>query len=153
MPYGRETGRVIAREGYYDDVDNHWVFLDGRDLKIDPVTGETYFSKPFEEKAYPDFTEDPVLMKTLSKKPQDLSYFELQMILDKIPVEANPKMKSYEIRIMNILASPFRCLVVVGIAIPFAVAGCAHEPSRRRVKVSRPLRPLLPGLQRVPHAG
>ncbi|MBC2596425.1 LptF/LptG family permease [Ruficoccus amylovorans] len=126
--YGRETGRVMAREGYFDDVDNHWVFIDGRDQKIDPASGEVYFSRPFEKKAYPDFTEDPVLMKTLSKKPQDLSYFELEMLLDKIPVESNPKMKSYEIRLMNILASPFRCLVVVGIAIPFAVAGVRTNP-------------------------
>jgi lipopolysaccharide export system permease protein len=126
--YGRETGRITAREGYYDDADNNWVFLDGRELKIDPASGEVYHSKTFDKRAYTDFTEDPVLMKTLSKKPQDLSYFELQMILEKIPVETNPKMKSYEIRMINILASPFRCLVVVGIAIPFAVAGVRTNP-------------------------
>ncbi|QYY36336.1 LptF/LptG family permease [Ruficoccus sp. ZRK36] len=126
--YGRETGRVTAREGYFDDVDNNWVFIDGRVQKVDPASGDVYFSKAFEEQVFPEFTEDPVLMKTLSKKPQDLSFFELQMILDKIPVETNPRMKSYEIRLMNILASPFRCLVVVGIAIPFAVAGVRTNP-------------------------
>lgn len=125
---GRETGRVVAREGYFDDADGHWVFLDGRDLEIDAVTGEVYRSVPFKERAYESFDEDPVLMKTLSKKPQDLSFFELRMLLEKIPPESNPAMKSYEVRVQNILASPFRCLVVVGIAIPFAVAGVRTNP-------------------------
>lgn len=125
---GREIGRVVAREGYFDDADGHWVFLDGRDLEIDAPTGEVFRSVPFDERAYTDFDEDPELMKTLSKKPQDLSFFELRMLLEKIPPESNPSMKSYEVRLQNILASPFRCLVVVGIAIPFAVAGVRTNP-------------------------
>ncbi|MEM8550299.1 MAG: LptF/LptG family permease [Verrucomicrobiota bacterium] len=125
---GREIGRVVAREGYFDDAEGYWVFLEGRHLEIDPETGEVYRFRPFDERAYEDFTENPILMKTLLKKPQDLSYFELQMLLESIPPEQNPAMKSYQVRLQNILASPFRCLVVVGIAIPFAVAGVRTNP-------------------------
>jgi len=125
---GRETGRVVSKEGYFDDLEGHWVFQSGVEMLIDPATGEVYEEDRFEERGYPAFTEEPELMKTLSKKPSDLSYFELQMLLEKIPPETNPSMKSYEVRLQNILASPFRCLVVVGIAIPFAVAGVRTNP-------------------------
>ncbi|MEM9226951.1 MAG: LptF/LptG family permease, partial [Verrucomicrobiota bacterium] len=80
---GREVGRVVAREGYFDDAEGYWVFLNGRHLEIDPETGEVYRFRPFEVRSYEDFTEDPTLMKTLIKKPQDLSFFELQMLLEK----------------------------------------------------------------------
>ncbi len=125
---GREIGRVLALEGYFDDLEEHWVFQNGVEKSVDADSGEVYEEDYFDERAYPDFNEEPELMKTLSKKPSDLSYFELQMLLDKIPPESNPAMKSYEVRLQNILASPFRCLVVVGIAIPFAVAGVRTNP-------------------------
>ncbi len=125
---GRETARIMAREGYYDDVEGHWVFVDGREITFDVDSGEAIRSVAFEEKPYLDFTEAPGIMQTLNKEPDDLSLFELQEVLSKIPPEDNPRMHSYAVRYHGILANPFSCLVVVGIAIPFAISGVRTNP-------------------------
>lgn len=127
-PAGRETSRVIAREGYFDETLGYWIFIDGREISFDPLSGEPVRSLPFDEQAYPSFREHPVLMKTLNKQSEDLSFFELQTLLASIPPEDNPKMRGYAVRYHAILANPFSCLVVIGIVIPFAVSGVRINP-------------------------
>lgn len=125
---GREIARVMAREGHYDEVEGHWVMTNGREINFDADSGEPIRSLAFENRDYPDFTETPSLMQTLHKDPEDLSLFELQDVLGKVPPEDNPRMHGYAVRYHGILANPFSCLVVVGIAIPFAVSGVRTNP-------------------------
>lgn len=125
---GAETARISAREAYYDDTHGHWVFLDGRELLFDQETGDVLRALPFKEKTFEGFHEDPSLMLALHKDPDELSLFELRRIIETVPPEENPKVHAYLVRYFSLLAVPFSCLVVVGIAVPFAVAGVRTNP-------------------------
>lgn len=125
---GMEVARVSAREAYFDDTRGHWVFLDGRELMIDPVTGDPLRSKPFEEKQFLSFEEDPGLMLALHKKPEALSLTELNRIMDTVSPQENPAVRSYQVRYYSLFAAPFSCFVVLGIAIPFATSGVRTSP-------------------------
>jgi len=123
----REVRRVMGHEAYFDLDEGHWVFVKGREIRFDPVTGDAYFSKGFQERAYPEFTEDPWLMQALNAEPDDLSFDEIQRLLAKSS-EEHPNRLRYEIRRQRILAQPLACLVMIGIAAPFAVAGVRVNP-------------------------
>ncbi len=123
-----EVGRISAREAYFDDTLRRWVFIDGRELMIDPETGDPLRTVPFERKEIEEFDEDPSLMLALHKKPKELSLFELRRIIRTLPPEENPVVFSYLVRYYMLLAAPFSCLVVVGIAVPFAVSGVRTNP-------------------------
>ncbi|MGJ3241442.1 MAG: LptF/LptG family permease [Opitutales bacterium] len=125
---GRETRRIMAREVYYDDVDEAWVFLDGRELTFDPASGEAIRSLPFERRAFPGWEETPDLMLALNKEPKDLSWFEIRDILGTLARYENPSIHAYQVRFHNMLAAPFSCLVVLALAIPFAVTGVRTHP-------------------------
>ncbi|WOO39784.1 LptF/LptG family permease [Rubellicoccus peritrichatus] len=125
---GRETSRVMSREAYFDETEGYWTFIEGREFTFDPDSGEAIRSLVFDEKSFPDYQEDPTIMITLNKRSDDLSLFELKELIETIPPEDNPRMHSYAVRYQTILANPFSCLVVVGIAIPFAVAGVRTNP-------------------------
>lgn len=125
---GIETHRISAEEAYYDDTQGSWVFLNGRELVIDPESGDPLRIRPFEQQIYTDLEEDPGLMLALHKKPKELSLFELQGIIEKVPPEENPAVNAYLVRYYSLLAAPFSCLVVVGLAVPFAVSGVRTNP-------------------------
>jgi lipopolysaccharide export system permease protein len=125
---GVETHRISAEEAYYDDTQGSWVFVNGRELIIDPETGDPLRIRPFKEQSFTDFSEDPSLMLTLHKKPNELSLFELRRIIEKVPPEENPAVNAYLVRYYSLLAAPFSCLVVVGLAVPFAVSGVRTNP-------------------------
>lgn len=125
---GMEVARVSAREAYFDDTRGHWVFLDGRELLIDPVTGDPLRSRPFKEKYFERFEEDPGLMLALHKEPEELSLLELKRIIDTVTPEDNPMIRAYQVRYYSLFAAPFSCFVVLGIAIPFATSGVRANP-------------------------
>lgn len=125
---GKETARISAREAYYDNTNGYWVFVDGRELLFDHETGDVLRALPFKEKTFEAFDEDPDLMLALHKEPKELSLFELRQIIEMVPPEENPKVHAYLVRYFSLLAVPFSCLVVVGIAVPFAVAGVRTNP-------------------------
>jgi lipopolysaccharide export system permease protein len=125
---GRELSRLSAREAYFDNTRGYWVFLDGRELIFDLETGDPMRTIPFKEKTFEDFDEDPNLMLALHKEPKELSLFELRRIIEAIPPEENPAVHAYLVRYFSLLAAPFSCLVVVGIAVPFAVSGVRTNP-------------------------
>jgi len=131
----REVRRVMGHEAYFDDVDGHWVFVNGREIRFDSVTGDAYFSRGFDKQAYPEFTEDPWLMRALNADPADLSLNEIGRLLS-LASKEHPKRLAYEVRVQRIVSQPLACLVMVGIAVPFAVAGVRVNPM---VGVSRAL--------------
>jgi lipopolysaccharide export system permease protein len=125
---GQELNRISASEAYFDDTRGFWVFLNGRELVLDPETGDPMRTIPFKEKSFEAFDEDPSLMLTLHKKPKTLSLFELRRIIETVPPEENPAVHAYLVRYFSLLAAPFSCLVVVGLAVPFAVSGVRTNP-------------------------
>jgi lipopolysaccharide export system permease protein len=125
---GQELSRISAAEAYYDDTQQHWVFIEGRELLLDPETGDPLRALAFEEKKFENFDEDPSLMLALHKKPNELSLDELRRIIETVPPEENPSVRAYLVRFYTLLAAPFSCLVVVGIGVPFAVSGVRTNP-------------------------
>ena len=125
---GKELSRISASEAYYDDTQGHWVFLDGRQLLLDAQTGDPLRALSFEEKEFKEFDEDPSLMLALHKKPKELSLYELRRILVAMPPAENPNVRTYLVQYFSLLAAPFSCLVVIGIAVPFALSGVRTNP-------------------------
>ncbi len=125
---GKETGRISAKEAYFDDTVGYWVFVDGRELIFDPETGDPLQARPFKTKEFTKFDEDPSLMLALHKDADELSLNELRRIIDTVPPEENPAVHAYLVRYFSLLAAPFSCLVVVGLAVPFAVSGVRTNP-------------------------
>lgn len=125
---GQELNRISAREAYFDDTQGHWVFVDGRELLLDPKTGDPLRTIAFEQKTFETFDEDPGLMLALHKDPEALSLFELRRVVEALPPQQNPVVHAYLVRYLSLLAAPFSCLVVVGLAVPFAVSGVRTNP-------------------------
>lgn len=126
---GREILRLQAKEGYFDDVNNHWIFLKGREVTLDPKTGEPSRSLPFETLEKNDWSERPQLMRAMSEDPRDLSLFELKDILDRAPVKTHPRSASYAMRYNKIWATALTPLIVIALAIPFATSGVRVNPA------------------------
>lgn len=125
---GQETARIMASEGFYEYVEGYWVLQRGRILTFDEDTGEALSSVPFDTREFRDLTDDPALMKALRKRAKDLSFNELGAILDKMPPAEFPQARPYLVRYHVVLANPVTALIVVGIAVPFAVAGVRVNP-------------------------
>lgn len=125
---GTEIERIIAKEAYYDKQDKHWILKDGRETFFNLKEGEPTQSIVFDQKTFPDLTESPEIMVSLSKKPRHLSLFQLGSLLRELNYEANPNVANYAVKYQSLLASPLSCLIVVAIAIPFAAFGVRTNP-------------------------
>lgn len=118
--------RLMAKEGHYDDIDNVWVLEHGLDNEYaigGEDDGEVIRSRPFDRIELPNIDDDPDLMMLLDKRPKDLSFSELNRLVDNFERDDNAKILSYEVRLQSLIAGAASCLIVVGIAIPFAVSG------------------------------
>jgi lipopolysaccharide export LptBFGC system permease protein LptF len=125
----REKTRIMAREGAYDPVRRSWTFFAGREIWFDPELGEIMRTVPFDEKTVPHFQEDPGLMLLIDRRPQDLSFNELERITAHFSTEKNPKLVQYEVRYYGLLADTLGPLIILAIAIPFAVSGVRISPA------------------------
>lgn len=125
---GTEIARVTANEAHFDKSQGFWTLKDGREILFDPQGGEATQSISFDEKSFPDLTETPEVMVSLSKKPRHLSLFQLKTLLEELNYESNPNMANYAVKYQSLMASPLSCLIVVAIAIPFAAFGVRTNP-------------------------
>lgn len=125
---GKERYRIRAASAEYREETGDWVFFDGNELYFDGLTDEPYRNQTFEMLEKTSYNERPDIMVAMRKKPQDLSLFELQQILDAYEGYENPEIIPYQVRFYRILASPFSCFLVVGFGVPFAVAGVRTNP-------------------------
>lgn len=124
----REFRRITAREAGFDGQRGGWTFRSGRLLELEPETGEVRRAVAFAERVEPDFAEDPALMLLIDRKPGDLSFFELKRIVDFFGSEKNPKLARYAVRYYGLLADTLGPIIILAIAIPFAVAGVRINP-------------------------
>ncbi len=124
----RERTRLMAREATYNRATRQWTLRDGREMWFDPEQGELMRSVTFAEKTVPHLNEDPELMLLIDRRPRDLSFFELQRIVDYFTLEDNPKVTRYAVRYYGLLADTFGPLIILAIAIPFAVSGVRVSP-------------------------
>ena len=73
--------------------------------------------------AMQELDEPPGLMRTFKKRPKDLSLRELRQVIDTFSTQESKQLNAYRARYHSLLATPVSCLIVVALAIPFAVAG------------------------------
>ncbi len=125
----RETRRLVASEAWFDPSGGGWVFSAGRVLTFDVESGETLSSEPFAEKRMPSFHEDPELMLLSSYRPIDLSFFELRRLVAHFGATGNPKGVPYAVRFYSLMADTLGPLIVIAMAIPFAIAGVRVNPA------------------------
>lgn len=139
---------IAAATGVYDESAGTWTLSDGREMEWrEPAAGGPPSSqktfdklagaaadddgnaKPLRTLTPEAYPENPRLMLLASKKPGDLSLPEIGELLDRSGGNASEaQLAEYSVYYNSILASPFCCLIVVGIAIPFAVAGVRTNP-------------------------
>ena len=67
-------------------------------------------------------------MLLIDRNPRDLSFFELQRIVEHFTREDNPKVTRYAVRYYGLLADTLGPLIILAIAIPFAVSGVRVSP-------------------------
>ena len=125
---GKEVTRLVANRGFYDDLNGGWTFNEGRETTFDKVTGDPIRSLAFDQQHLPDFMEDPDLMKALEKRPKDLSLSELKTVVDYLKPAEDPRLATYAVTFYDRLFSPVSCLIILGLAIPFSVAGVRTNP-------------------------
>lgn len=124
-----EMRRITAREGYYDEVDGHWHFIEGRDSRYAAEDGELIRTLPFENLPAIELDDDPILMLLFGERPKDLSFRELKLITKNFSLQENPKVLDYQVRLHSLMAGAASCLIVTGLAIPFAVSGVRVNPA------------------------
>jgi LPS export ABC transporter permease LptG len=125
----REKIRLHAAEAKFDEERGCWIFFRGRETWFDAATSDVISTRPFEEKVVPYFKEDPELMLVFDVKPSDLSFFKLRRIIDYFTVEENPKLTIYAVRYYSLIADTLAPLIVICLAIPFALTGVRVNPA------------------------
>jgi lipopolysaccharide export system permease protein len=116
----------LARYAEYNFEKKQWMLEDGRHLVF--KEGRLREEPKFQKLVHPQLTEDPRLMLAMGKKPHNLSIYEIKGVLDQVGADTSRRMASYSVQYHYVLASPFCCLIVIGLAVPFAVTGVRVNP-------------------------
>ena len=125
----REYTRLLAAKAGRREDGPGWVFVDGRELTFDLEKGELVRTQAFARLVRADFDEDPALMLLIDRRPVDLSFFELRRLIAYLSATNNPKVTPYEVRYFGLLAGILSPLIVIGLAVPFAVSGLRVNPA------------------------
>lgn len=127
-PNGYESSKILARLGKFDELQKCWVFTDGQEVSFDENTGRQTSASVFDTRTYTNYRENPEIMKLSMSRAKDLSLFELQKLLKASGDSSSEAMRPYAVMLASKWASPFACLIVVAIAIPFSIAGVRTNP-------------------------
>lgn len=127
---GREVRRVTARFADFKQQGDRWVwnFVDGRDMTFAPETGELLRQPHFDQVTLPGVEDDPGVMAATLIDPLMLSFREVASVTANVGWFPQGRMAKFAMRYHGILAGSAICLVVVAIAIPFAVVGGRSNP-------------------------
>ena len=125
----RERVRIVAAEAWFDATRGGWVFQRGREMAFDVESGEQTSSTPFAEKFAAGYREDPELMLLIDRKATRLSLWELRELIAQLEKEGSPKLSAYAVEYHGLIAGVVGPLIVIAIAIPFAVTGVRVNPA------------------------
>ena len=126
----RELSRIVAAQAWFDPARHGWVFQEGREFIFDPERGVVESSTPFAERVVERFQEKPELMVLLGRRAADLSLHQLKSVIGYYEAQNNrDKAVSYAVRYHGLIADALGPLIVIAIAIPFAVAGVRVNPA------------------------
>jgi len=125
----RESRRIVATEAWRDEAAGGWIFANGQELFFDVESGEIRAPRPFSELVEADFDEEPRVMLMVDRRPADLSFLELRRLVAYYEAEGNVKGAAYAVRYFGLVADTLGPLVVIALAIPFAVSGVRVNPA------------------------
>ena len=129
-PQRREVTRILAAEAWLDPERKGWVFQNGRTLTFNPENGELIGSKPFDAPRFAEnYRENPEIMMLVDRKPSDLLLRELRALMAYLEIADSPKLVRYAVRYYSLLANTLGPLIVIAIAIPFAISGVRVNPA------------------------
>ena len=126
---GRESERIVASQAWFEPSRRDWVFKNGREMVFNADSGSQMSSAPFAEKRFERLHENPDLMLLIDRKPIDLSFQDLGRLVDYYADQRSPKGIPYAVRFYGLIADTFGPLIVIAIAIPFAVSGVRVNPA------------------------
>jgi lipopolysaccharide export system permease protein len=121
------VSQILATEAWRGP-SGRWEFHDGRQLQF-ADQGTPFSNTPFTLKVMPDYREDPNLMLLTDRRARDLSLFELRRVMDYFAVQNPTREVPFAVRYYSILADTLGPLIVIAIAIPFAVTGVRVNPA------------------------
>jgi lipopolysaccharide export system permease protein len=98
-------------------------------MAFDAESGEQTSSTPFSEKFAAGYREDPELMLLIDRKASRLSLWELRELIAQLEKEGSPKLAAYAVEYHGLIAGVVGPLIVIAIAIPFAVTGVRVNPA------------------------
>lgn len=125
----KELTRLVAAQAWRLESGKGWIFKDGREMTFDPETGTVVKNQPFKERLCPKYGEDPELMLLIDRPADRLSFRELEQLIAHLEAVSSPKITPYAVRYHSLLADTLSPLIVIGLAIPFAVAGVRVNPA------------------------
>ncbi|MDB6168635.1 MAG: permease YjgP/YjgQ family protein [Verrucomicrobia bacterium] len=125
----REVSRLVASEASFASGGAGWVFKDGREMSFNPDNGERIAERSFKAETRSQYREDPKLMLLIDRRPVDLSFAELRRLIDYLEFENAQKATPYAVRYFSLIADTLGPLIVIAIAIPFAISGVRVNPA------------------------
>lgn len=126
---GREERRIVARTAEFTKQGAvwQWTFREAREFIFEPASG-ALLRQPRHAVLGPIPGDNPELMAATAQRAKDLSFRELAGLSAQAGWFPEGKTAQYSMRYHGTLASPIICLVVVAVAIPFAVLGGRVNP-------------------------
>ncbi|MDR1528693.1 MAG: LptF/LptG family permease [Puniceicoccales bacterium] len=121
-----EESRIFAQTATFSKDKKYWICKNCSVIIFDPKTELPTGVKLFAEKAFETFAETPKIMLASLKKPKDLSLSE---VLEAIKYcRSEPAENVFWVKFHQIFANAADCMIILFLAIPFAVMGIRVNP-------------------------
>ncbi|MDR2432360.1 MAG: LptF/LptG family permease [Puniceicoccales bacterium] len=121
-----EESRIFAQTAIFPKDKKYWICKNCSIITFDPSTELPTGTKLFAEKAFETFTETPKAILASIKKTKDLSFPE---VLEAIKYCHSESAKNvFLVKFHRIFANAADCIIILFLAVPFAVMGVRVNP-------------------------
>jgi lipopolysaccharide export system permease protein len=121
-----EESRIFAQTATFPKDKKYWICKNCSVITFDPLTELPTDVKLFAEKAFETFTETPEVMLASLKKTKDLSFPEVLEAIKYYHSESAEN--TFLVKLHRIFANAADCIIILFLAIPFAVTGVRVNP-------------------------
>jgi lipopolysaccharide export system permease protein len=121
-----EKSRIFAQTATFSKDEKYWICKNCSVITFDPLTELPNDVKLFAEKAFETLTETPKVMLASLKKTKDLSFPEVLEAIKYCHSESAEN--TFLVKFHRIFANVADCIIILFLAIPFAVMGVRVNP-------------------------
>jgi lipopolysaccharide export system permease protein len=121
-----EESRIFAQTATFSKDKKYWVCKNCSVITFDPLTELPTGVKLFAEQAFEMFTETPQVILASLKKTKDLSFPEVLEAIKYCHSESTEN--AFLVKFHQIFANAADCMIILFLAIPFAVMGIRVNP-------------------------